>query len=846
MADSQRNSDMQSPFANISGDETIKKLNSDLQKGLNSKDASDRLEKYGMNSLEEKKTSYLKKLFEYFWGPIPWMIEIAAILSLVLQKWPDFVVILSMLIINAALGFFQEYKAGNAIEALKKKLALHARVLRDGQWINIEAKNLVPGDIISVKLGNVIPADVKLLTGDYLTLDQSALTGESLPVTKKVNDIAFSGTIAKTGEMSGIVTETGMNTFFGKTAKLVSEAKTESHFQKAVIKIGDFLIFSTLGICAIILIISIYRIEVDKKLHESIGSIVIFILVLVVAGIPIALPAVLSATMAIGAGVLAKMKAIVSKLTAVEELASLTILCSDKTGTLTQNKLTVGEVVLIKSKDQNEVMLNASLASNPDGQDAIDEAIYENVTDKEEIKNYQRIKYTPFDPVVKKAMSKVKGKDGIEFEVAKGAPQVILKMVEANDELNKKVTDTIEAMAEKGYRTLGVAKTINNKWEYLGIIPLFDPPRVDTKETIDHLKNMGINIKMVTGDHEAIARELSSKLDLGSNIIPVASLYKEGETAEERAKSLEEADGFAEVYPQHKFDIVKALQSRNHVTGMTGDGVNDAPALKQANIGIAVSGATDAAKEAADIVLTQPGLLVIARAVEESRKIFNRMKSYAMYRISETVRLLLFLFLSMIIFNDHPLTAIMIILIALLNDIPIMMIAYDHMPIDEKPSTWNMKEILTIAVGLAIVGVISTFGLFWIGDQYWFSAVKDPTQKFAFLRTLSFMGILCGGNLTIYLTRNSKAIWTKPLPEWKFFSATLISQLIGTLVSVYGIGTSDFIGIGWKYVIYSWGYILVWFLICMLVKEMLYKIIGRETNYIASKIAIVEEKIHLK
>jgi H+-transporting ATPase len=524
----------------------------------------------------------------------------------------------------------------------------------------------------------------------------------------------------------------------------------------------------------------------------------------------------------------------------------LNILCSDKTGTLTQNKLTVGDVVLFEAKDKEEVMLNAALASNPDGQDAIDEAIYNSLSNKDALKNYQRLKYTPFDPVVKRAQAQVKDKNNKEFTIAKGAPQVILKMVNANAELTKKAMDTVELMAAKGYRTLGVCKGKDNNFKYLGIIPLFDPPREDTKETLDHLKGMGISVKMVTGDHEAIAKELSSKLDLGTNIIPVARLYNEDESPEQRAESFEEADGFAEVYPQHKFDIVKALQSRKHVTGMTGDGVNDAPALKQADIGIAVSGATDAAKEAADIVLTEPGLLVIARAVEESRKIFNRMKSYAMYRISETVRLLLFLFLSMLIFNDHPLTAIMIILIALLNDIPIMMIAYDHMPIDQKPSKWNMQEILAISVGLATVGVISTFGLFWIGDKFWFSNIQDSVLKFAHLRTLAFMGILCGGNLTIYLTRNNKAIWTKPLPEWKFFSATLVSQVIGTLASVYGLGTNDFIGIGWKFAIYSWVYILIWFLICMFVKEFLYKIIGRESNYLESKIKYLDEKMHLK
>ena len=834
----------QSKFITMSSEDITKELNTDRSKGLSDSDAKKRIETYGFNSLEEKKTSIFKKLLAFFWGPIPWMIEIAAILSAFLQKWPDFIVIFGMLLINAILGFIQEYKAGNAIEALRNKLALKARVLRDGKWIEIESKFLVPGDIISVKLGNIIPADIKLFQGEYLTVDQSSLTGESLPVTKKKEDIAYSGTIAKTGEMEGIVIETAMNTFFGKTAKLVSEAKTKSHFQQAVMRIGDFLIFSTLAICAVILIVSLYRIEVSDKLHETIGQIIIFVLVLVVAGIPIALPAVLSATMAIGAASLAKMKAIVSKLTAVEELASMDVLCSDKTGTLTKNELTIGEIQVLEAKDAIEVLTFGALASNADKGDAIDDAIYNNLKDKTILDEYFREKFIPFDPVSKKAIATLKQKDGSKIYAVKGAPQIILNLSNPSEDMKKKVTKAIEVYASKGYRTLGVAKIDSqNRCHYLGIIPLFDPPRDDTKETLDNIKNMGIEVKMVTGDHEAIAKELSAKLSLGSNIISVGALEAKV-SKNELEEIIEKANGFSQVYPQHKFEIVKSLQDKKHVTGMTGDGVNDAPALKQADIGIAVSGATDAAKEAADIVLTEPGLFVIAKAIEHSRMIFNRMKSYAMYRISETVRLLLFLFLSMLIFNDHPLTAIMIILIALLNDIPIMMIAYDNMPVDKSPSTWNMKEIITISVGLAVVGVISTFGLYWIGDKYMFANIANPDTKFFMLRTLSFMGILCGGNLTIYLTRNIHAVWSKPHPEWKFFLSTLVSQIVGTFVSVYGLRTNDFVGIGWKYVGISWGYILVWFLICMLAKELLYKIIGRKNHYFTKKIFQLEKSLN--
>jgi len=822
----------QSPYAKMPVDAVLNQLGTNQTHGLSTAEAQQKLLQVGPNSLDEKQESLFKKLIVFFWGPIPIMIEIAAILSGALEKWPDFIVILAMLFINAALGFFQEYKAGNAIAALKKKLAIEAQVLRDAKWQSISAKDLVPGDIIQVKLGNIIPADIKLVSGEYITVDQSSLTGESLPVTKKVSEIGFSGTIVKLGQMVGVVTATGMNTFFGRTAKLVGEAKTHSHFQKAVMKIGHFLIFATLTICAIILGISIFRLEVEHSVHETIGQIVIFILVLVVAGIPVALPAVLSATMAIGAGRLAAMKAIVSKLTSIEELASMDVLCSDKTGTLTKNQLTVGNVQTFSSQNEKDIINVAYLACTKDNQDAIDSAITAKVENKQDLDSYKQTKFTPFDPTIKRTEAIIE-KDGKTFYVMKGAPQVVLKLCNPDQKLSDGVMKSIEEFAKKGYRTLGVARADEpNKWNFLGLLSMFDPPRSDTKETLDHVKAMGVHPKMITGDHEAIAKELCETLDLGTNILPIASFEEEHKEKGERFDALvESADGFAEVFPEHKFDIVKVFQRKGHVVGMTGDGVNDAPALKQADVGISVDGAVDAAKEAADLVLTEPGLLVISRAIEEARKIFGRMKSYAMYRISETCRLLFFLLAAMLVFNDHPLTAIMIILIALLNDIPIMMIAYDHMRPHSKPVTWNMKEVLIISIGLAIVGVVSTFGLYWIGDKYWFTTETDMVHKFHLLRTLAFMGILCGGNLTIYLTRNIGPIWQKPLPEWKFFVATIFSQIVGTLVSVYGLGTEDFLGIGWKYVGYSWVYILIWFLICMLTKEGLYRMIGYKKGF---------------
>ena len=828
----------------ISIEDVLKELNVNLKTGLSGAEVKERLKKYGENTLHEKKHYWWKKLFTFFWGPIPWMIEIAALLSAILARWPDFIVIVTMLLINAILGFFQEHKAGNAIAALKKKLALHSLVFRDSQWQTIEAKQLVPGDIVSVKLGNVIPADVKLADGEYLSVDQSILTGESLPVTKKKGDVIFSGTIIKTGEMTGIVTKTADRTFFGKTAKLVETAQTKSHFEEAFLRMGNILIAATLLICAIILVVSFYRLEIQHISNETIGEIVIFFLVLVVAGIPIASPAVFSVAMAIGAHRLAKMKAIVSRLSAIEELASMDILCSDKTGTLTMNKLTVGGILLFEGKNEEELLITACLASKKEGNDAIDDALFHKLN-KDALHTYRVEKYIPFDPVRKRAEATVRSPDGSTMQVMKGAPQVILRLCEVTDSMKMEVMAGVEEFAKKGYRTLGIARTDKqNKWRYLGLIALLDPPRADTKLTLNEINGMGVEIKTVTGDHESIARELSHTLGLGTDIISVDKLYNENLSDVLREELIEKANGFAEVYPEHKFEIVKTLQRKRHIVGMTGDGVNDAPALKQADVGIAVSNATDAARQAADLVLTDSGLDVICHAIAESRKTFGRMKSYMLYRMAETFRLLLFLLLAMLVFQEHPLTAIMVILIALLNDIPIMMIAYDKMRVHSHPINWNIKELLTISIGFSIVGVISTFGLFWIGKAFWFTHIADPKLQFGYLQTLAFMAILCGGNLTIYLTRNIGSLWQKPLPEWKFFLSTVISLVIGTLVSVYGLGSGDFVGIGWKYVGFSWAYILCWFVITIFVKQLLYKMIGYKETYLDRFIHIVDEPLH--
>ncbi|RNI15696.1 plasma-membrane proton-efflux P-type ATPase [Methanohalophilus sp. RSK] len=799
----------QEDIAVTSVDEMFKRLSSS-NNGLSVSESQKRIQKYGYNEIIEKKASPLKKIFGYFWGPIPWMIEVAIILSLIIQKWEDFIIISILLLLNAVVGFWQENKADNAIELLKKKMALNAKVKRDGKWSEIPSRELVPGDIVRVRLGDIVPADAKLIDGEYLEIDESALTGESLPVEKHVSDIAYSGSVVQQGEMDALVISTGMNTYFGKTTKLIAEAKTQSHFQKAIIKIGDYLIVLASLLVVIIFLAALFR-------HESLLDTLQFALVLTVAAIPAALPAVLSVSMAVGAMNLAKKEAIVSKLTSIEEMAGMDVLCSDKTGTITQNKLALADVVSFDGFDSTDVYLAGLLASREEDRDPIDNAIISkintirDITDKSE--KYQVMDFKPFDPVIKRSEVTVESDQGEKFRFAKGAPQVILKMADTDKQMIEQVQETVDTFASKGYRALGVAKgDMEGKWDVLGIIALYDPPYDDSAETIMNAQSMGVDIKMVTGDHLAIAKQIAKQVKLNTNIVTESSIFDKSD--EKAGKCIEKADGFAQVFPEHKYHIVEVLQKRGHIMGMTGDGVNDAPALKKADVGIAVAGATDAAKSAADIVFTKAGLSVIVDAIKESRMIFQRMKSYSIYRIAETVRVLFFITLSILIFNFYPVTALMIVLLALFNDAPIMAIAYDNVRYSNLPDKWNMREILSMATFLGIIGVISSFLIFYIGEHV-LNLGQGAIQSFIFLK------LAVAGHLTIFLARTKGPFWSIR-PSGILFWSTIITKLIATLIVVYGIYITP---IGWGLASFVWVYSIMAFVITDFLKIQFYKLL---------------------
>ncbi|MFW9806238.1 MAG: plasma-membrane proton-efflux P-type ATPase [Candidatus Thorarchaeota archaeon] len=792
-----------------SEDLTIDELYESLESrptGLSSEETKSRFDKYGPNELLERRVNPLLKFLRYFWGPIPFMIEAAMILSAIVEHWPDFWIITLMLIMNGVVGFYQENKADNAIEKLKERLSPTARVLRDGAWKQIPAREVVPGDIVRVRPGDVIPADLKLTSGDYLSVDQSALTGESLPVDKKIGDVSFQGSPVQMGEMDGLVLNTGMNTYYGKTAKLVEEAVTKSHFEQIIMKIGNYLIALAITMAVLVLTIGIIR---GYPILENIR----FVLVLTVAAIPVALPAVLSVTMAVGAMALAKKGAIVSKLAAIEEMAGVDILCTDKTGTITQNKLSVGEIKPYGKFTENDVLRFGVMASRRANNDAIDDAIIHTadaVPNLDIISEDKRLDFQPFDPVSKRTEA-IYESEGERFKVSKGAPQVISGLSKEPKSVCEQINKDVLSLAEKGYRALGVAKTDSSgTWHFIGMFALFDPPREDSAETISSAQKMGINVKMVTGDHEAIGKEIASRVNLGQNM----ALPKDFEKVpDEQAEPIvESVDGFAQVFPEHKFRIVSLLQQKNHIVGMTGDGVNDAPALKKADVGIAVEGSTDVAKSAADIVLTGVGISVIVDAIRNSRKIFQRMSNYSIYRIAESIRVILFIAASIIVFQFYPVTAIMIVLLALLNDLPIITIAYDNVKYSKSPERWNSRMLLGMATFLGIIGVTASFGIFVIGNLV-FHLSHEVLQSFIYLK------LSVAGHLTLLVARTRGPFWSVK-PAAPLISAIIGTQLVATLITVYGFLLP---AMGWGLALFVWGYALVWFLITDALKTFFYK-----------------------
>ncbi|CAG7905284.1 unnamed protein product [Brassica rapa] len=832
------------------------------KEGLTSKEVQERLTLFGYNKLEEKKESKILKFLGFMWNPLSWVMEVAALMAIGLAHgggkppdYHDFVGIVVLLLINSTISFVEENNAGNAAAALMAQLAPKAKAIRDKKWNEIDASELVPGDIVSIKLGDIIPADARLLEGDPLKIDQATLTGESLPVTKNPGSSVFSGSTCKQGEIEAVVIATGVHTFFGKAAHLVDSTTHVGHFQKVLTSIGNFCI-CTIAVGMAIEIVVIYGLQ-KRAYRVGIDN----LLVLLIGGIPIAMPTVLSVTMAIGAHRLSQQGAITKRMTAIEEMAGMDVLCSDKTGTLTLNKLTVDKnliEIFKKGIDKDMAVLMAARAARLENQDAIDTAIVSMLSDPKEARaGIKELHFLPFSPANRRTALTYLDGEGKMHRVSKGAPEEILDMAHNKLEIKEKVHAKIDKFAERGLRSLGLAyqqvpdgdvKGEGGPWDFVALLPLFDPPRHDSAQTIERALHLGVSVKMITGDQLAIAKETGRRLGMGTNMYPSSSLLSDNHTETISIDELiENADGFAGVFPEHKYEIVKRLQSRNHICGMTGDGVNDAPALKKADIGIAVDDATDAARSASDIVLTEPGLSVIVSAVLTSRAIFQRMKNYTIYAVSITIRIVM-CFMLLCVFWEFDFPPFMVLVIAILNDGTIMTISKDRVKPSPTPDCWKLKEIFATGVVLGAYLAIMTVVFFWAAYETNFFHnifdVRNFNQHHFNMRDKAvaanlneqmasavYLQVSTISQALIFVTRSRSWSFVER-PGFLLVIAFLIAQLVASVIAA--MATWPFAGIrsiGWGWTGVIWVFNIVTYMLLDPIKFLVrYALSGKSWN----------------
>ncbi|EJU02272.1 plasma-membrane proton-e [Dacryopinax primogenitus] len=805
--------------------------------GLDPAEAARRLELFGPNKLEHEEQNPFLQFLSFMWNPLSWVMEAAALVAIALSNgggmppdWEDFVGIVLLLLVNSSIGFYEERGAGNAVKALMDSLAPKARVKRSGAWSEIESADLVPGDMVAFKIGDIVPADVRLTEAINVSIDQAALTGESLPQSKKVGDQCFSGSTCKQGEAEGVVISTGPNTFFGRAAKLVGQDDdTTGHLQKILAQIGSFCLVS-IGLFVVLEIVILY-----PKYHYSYRRGLNDILVLLIGGIPIAMPTVLSVTLAVGAQQLAKHKAIVTRITAIEELAGVTILCSDKTGTLTTNKLTI-DSNLVKTYgpfSAADVMLLAAYASRTENQDAIDACVVGAIPDPAKAREgIKLLDFKPFNPVDKRTEITYREEStGKLKRVTKGMTGIIVEHCTRNktEEIENRLEADVEEFAARGLRALAVAyeeldgqdpAAEGNGFELIGLLAIFDPPRADTKQTIDDAIALGVKVKMVTGDQLAIAKETGRRLGLGDHMYP-AKVLKDGPPVGGKHMSLDEmildADGFAGVFPEHKYEIVKRLQGLGHLCAMTGDGANDAPALSRANVGIAVEGATDAARGAADIVLTEPGLSTIVHAIRGSRVIFQRMRNYSIYACSVTIRIVVcFAILAFAYQFDFP--PFMILIIALLNDGTIMTLSVDRVLPSMTPDAWDLAEIFAFAVAYGIWLTLSTIALFMVlwhteffENHFHVDGYHDDVNN-NHIHMILYLQVAIISQALIFVTR-SHGFFFMERPSIALMVAFGIAQLISSIIAAYAnwyFTDVEAISGGWIGIVWVWN--IMWYI----------------------------------
>jgi H+-transporting ATPase len=792
--------------------------------GLGDDEAARRLDQYGPNEITEKRESPVVSLMKRFIHPFSLMIEFAIVISIILRDWPDVVLITCLLALNVSVDFIQERKSEGVLDSLRSKMAVRARVRRSGKWKTVESADLVPGDVILVSGGDIVPADSKLFDGKAIEVDESVLTGESLPVEKGKDELVYSSSIVSRGEMQALVVQTGEGTFFGRTASLAEEKPGVSHFERGVNNIGKYIVaLAFVCMAGIIVVSSVVR-------HAAFGQVLLLTLTLAVASIPAALPAVLTVVMTVGATHLANVAVLVRRLPAIEELASADIICSDKTGTLTTGKLEMGEPILYGAVSRSEALEMAVLCSNyPTTEDPIDKAIVLGSQgmgfDAQETGGWDKTDYTPADSSNKRA-AVIVNQNGKRRRIIKGAPQVVLAACDVESDVAERYLKDVDDFAGKGYRAVGVAykdaepQDEDTQMTLVAVLPLRDPPREDTKETLDSARELGITVKMITGDHAAAAKQIGEEIGIEGELVTADEIASWSD--EEFAAKAERYSIFSQVMPESKYRIVDALKKESHVVGMTGDGVNDSPALKKADVGIAVDGANDVARAASDVILTQPGLKVIINGVREGKMVFARMKNYVIYRISETLRLVVFITLVVLIFNVKPIGPHQIILLAILNDIPILMIAGDHVTPAVEPESWGMSRLITIGTVLGATGVITSFLMYFILHHF----VLTRTITLGQLQTAMFLKFAISGHMLFFVARSRSHWWSKPFPSRGLLAAILGTMAVSTTISTVGLG-SFLPAISPLLTLAMWAWCLVWMQVADGAKLFAYRILDR-------------------
>lgn len=726
--------------------------------GLSSLEAAERLKQYGPNAVAEERAHPARALLGKFWASVPWMLEAVIVLQLVLGKFDEAIIIAALLVVNAILSFVQESRANKALALLKRRLAVQARVRRGGRWQLIPAPELVPGDAVHLRLGDLAPADIRLSDGQLL-LDQSALTGESLPVESGRGAVAYAGAIVKRGEATGEVTATGSRTYFGKTAELVRTAKTVSHLESIIFTIVKYLVILDVALVAVLLA---YALTTGMPLTEVIP----FALILLVASVPVALPATFTLATALGARELARRGVLVTRLSAIEEAAAMDLLASDKTGTITENRLTLAALKPSAPHSEDELLRLAALACDEATQDPIDLAILNAAQSRGLLAEVPpRLRFIPFDPATKRSEVLFQ-QDGAPWRVLKGAPRVIAALSASAPDVSAEV----ERLAADGYRVLAVAAGKGDSLELIGLLALHDPPRVDSRDLVQNLRELGVRVLMVTGDGLATARTVAAAVGIGGRACPREDLDA---AVGDHAAS---CDVFARVFPEDKFRLVQALQRAGHVVGMTGDGVNDAPALKQAEVGIAVSNATDVAKASASLVLTNPGLTDVLAAVETSRRIYQRMLTYTLNKIIKTIEIAVFLSLGVMLTGTFIITPLLIVLLLFTNDFVTMSIATDRVSFSRRPDRWNIRTLVLTGGALAGFILVLSFGVF-------FAARAWLDLSLSQLQTLIFLLLVFSGQGTVYLVRSRRHFWHSAPSHWLLLASAADIAVVSVLAT---------------------------------------------------------------